>query len=882
LTVTADGNFLLNGKPYYLRGVGYDSLEPITGVPVPDKKVYAERMRLLKQYGFNYLRLLAHTPLAEFFEAADEEGMFVQTEGEWFLGGTPMPEKTGELFSRQVPRMIREFRHHPSWYAFSCFNEAFGAEADPVKQAYIQAAYKTFRAMDPERFFIASDGGIDQWPTDVITDHMGQIMAKADAPDFSPTESRPTEVFQGTLDEAVLFDRAISGDTMQQLAAAEGDVASYQTKVAAMQPIACWPLDDQGTPGRIGGALGCGTESQKAPGLVLAERAERAEELVLQMQKGFSVALWAKPDPVNADVFGNLFSCGAAAPGGALLLTYRGDGHLVVGRYGLNILTSKATLRTGEWNHVGLTWDGRRLRLFLGGRPDSEVDALFALPGRDMALGRLITRGARGPAEYRSRPHVWHEFNNTYIGPLPDLDIEKRLTGVMTQVGVIEPHRRRMEGYGLLSRYPELRKRSFDLYWNHVKSIFEDVRRLPRLDGYAWWGTTSDIPAGVETDVSSLAVLDMLYQPEKFEFDEFRKINRESVLLTDANIDRRVLASGEGRSLGIALSHFGAEPVQSGRLVWRIREDKNVLQEGVLEPVNAECWRITELGSIPLGPFDGDEPRVLRVEVELFSDACHQSNDWRFWVFPAKKKNLPTARLCNLTGDESLGTRYGASATLPLAEADMVFARSLTPEVRDYLQGGGRVIFLTQDAERSRVHCPGIIWNDDLAPVVAAMPRTTFVANPGLLGYWARWIRCNAQIVEKHDALATFPHEGFSDFQLMRLYGQYTTSIDLSRMDPSVRSKVNPIIWALDLAPWTQDPTPCGVALTWHSLVGECRVERGKALLCTLYVLDGVKAGLPEAGYLLDCLVDYAISDRFEPAASPLTTEEAKQFFREK
>ena len=90
---------------------------------------------MLKQYGFNFVRFLAHSPVKEFFEAADEEGFLVQTEGEWFMGGwAPMSPATGDLLTRQVPKMIREFRHHPSWYAFSCFNEA-QAEGDPVKKA---------------------------------------------------------------------------------------------------------------------------------------------------------------------------------------------------------------------------------------------------------------------------------------------------------------------------------------------------------------------------------------------------------------------------------------------------------------------------------------------------------------------------------------------------------------------------------------------------------------------------------------------------------------------------------------------------------------------------------------------------------------------------
>ena len=180
-TLVADantGNFLLNGRPLFLRGCGYDSLEPIHGSPPPDKAIYVERLRHLKDYGFNAIRFLSHTPLREFFEAADEVGMLLQTEGEWFMAATPMRPGTAAILQAQVPRMIREFENHPSWYSFSCFNEAFNAHLDPVKQAYIRAAHDTFRTMKPDHFFVASDGGGDQWPTDIITDR--SVMGRAD------------------------------------------------------------------------------------------------------------------------------------------------------------------------------------------------------------------------------------------------------------------------------------------------------------------------------------------------------------------------------------------------------------------------------------------------------------------------------------------------------------------------------------------------------------------------------------------------------------------------------------------------------------------------------------------------------------------------------
>ena len=49
---------------------------------------------------------------------------------------------------------------------------------------------------------------------------------------------------------------------------------------------------------------------------------------------------------------------------------------------------------------------------------------------------------------------------------------------------------------------------------------------------------------------------------------------------------------------------------------------------------------------------------------------------------------------------------------------------------------------------------------------------------------------------------------------------------------------------------------------------------------CSLHVLTGMRSGFPEAGYLLDCLVDYALTDTFTPKSEPLAFEEAKQVFK--
>jgi hypothetical protein len=329
----------------------------------------------------------------------------------------------------------------------------------------------------------------------------------------------------------------------------------------------------------------------------------------------------------------------------------------------------------------------------------------------------------------------------------------------------------------------------------------------------------------------------------------------------DIPIDARVIKSGETRPIRIALSHYGNQPVEDGQLRWKVRTGSKTLDEGVLAPIHAPCGAITELGSIRLGPFDDLQPRKLQVEVELVSKACRQSNAWEFWVFPERKEAIAPAVLCNLTGESALDSRYGASAAAPLANAKVVLARRLTPDVLKRLESGGRVILLQDRDEQD-------------------MQKNSFLKRPGSLTYWALSLKCNANVVESHPALTAFPHEGLADYQLMRLYRSATPTVDFTPAKTIARAKVKPIIWSLQLAGWSEAATRFNTALTWHGVLSECRVGKGKAVLCTLYVLDGVKRGLPEAGYLLDCLVDYARSDRFEPAVPPLTTAEARELFR--
>ncbi len=852
-TMAADrdtGNFLLNGKAIFLRGCGYDSLEPINGSPPPDKATYLERLRRLKDCGFNAIRFLAHTPLDEFFQAADEVGMLVQTEGEWFMGGTPMKPATAEILKAQVPRMIREFENHPCWYSFSCFNEAFNAQLDPVKQAYITYAHEMFRAMKPYHFFVASDGGGDQWPTDIITDRW--VMGRADG--AAPTAQGPQQVFHGQVEEVALFHRALDQDALRLLAAERPQADAPPNAAAKLQPAASWP------------------KRVEAPGV---SKADEAKTALPARGQPLTIAAWVKPERFDANDWGTFFSCGAAETGRALILGMdgtAGDGRVCVGRFWDNILQSKRALAKDAWNHVAIVYDGRWIRLWIDGTLDSEFEGALDLPPEDIAIGRLVDRAMRTPVDYASRPHVWHEFDNTYIAPLPDLDKESRLTGVMTQAWVLEPHRRRLESYGLLQRYGELRRRSIARYREYVKAVFERARWMPRLDGYAWW-VVSDIPGGVETDATDYGVLDMVYQNEKFDAAWFRTFNRESVLLIDADTDQRVISSGKTREVRLALSHYGDQPIEGGQLTWRISDGNKTLCEGHAGPLNAACAAITDLTRIPIGPFNWSAPAQLELTAEIDSPACRQSNQWTFWVFPERKPDAPQAGVANLTGDALLDSRYAARGSRSLDGQKAALATSLTPELLAWAQSGGSMILLERNKQASGVSRPAVVNGSFSVP-------STILQHAGSIPYWPLWLRCDAQWSESHPAMGDFPHNGISGFQFMRLFSSGVPTVDFTPRDAPTRKYFRPIMAGMSLIPWAEDASRFNYALAYGAMLSECRIGAGRVIVCNLWLLDGIDRDYPEAGYLLDCLVSYAASEQPPVALPELSADDARATFR--
>jgi hypothetical protein len=145
-------DFLLNGRPIYLRGTHHGGDFPLTGYPPTDVAYWRKIFQINKDWGINHIRFHSFCPPEAAFQAADELGIYLQPEpGMWneVSPGTAMDK----MLYEETERMIRAYGNHPSFILLSPGNEPKGRwkEAFDVWIAH-------YRKADPRRLYSNGTG----------------------------------------------------------------------------------------------------------------------------------------------------------------------------------------------------------------------------------------------------------------------------------------------------------------------------------------------------------------------------------------------------------------------------------------------------------------------------------------------------------------------------------------------------------------------------------------------------------------------------------------------------------------------------------------------------------------------------------------------------
>jgi len=180
--LTTEGkHMLVNGEPYYIRSSGEFHSNPETGCPDTSRERWRKKLGALRAYGYNHVRCQSFVPAPEYFDVADEVGLFVQSEmgmlGGWcghsafHIYAWPQPNPGfREQLKRQWDCVVRRDVNHPSANFYCMSNELRGTH-------YPRTAWRCCRdtkAVKPGALVIWTDGGYaEDLPQDFVNAEAG-------------------------------------------------------------------------------------------------------------------------------------------------------------------------------------------------------------------------------------------------------------------------------------------------------------------------------------------------------------------------------------------------------------------------------------------------------------------------------------------------------------------------------------------------------------------------------------------------------------------------------------------------------------------------------------------------------------------------------------
>jgi len=138
----AERGFLLNGRPYVIKGTCNHQDHAGVGAALPDRLQYF-RIARLKELGSNAYRTAHNPPTPELLEACDRLGMLVMDENR-LLG-------SDALNLDRLERLIRRDRNHPSVVVWSLANEEFTVQGTPGGGRVAATMQSFIKRLDPSR-----------------------------------------------------------------------------------------------------------------------------------------------------------------------------------------------------------------------------------------------------------------------------------------------------------------------------------------------------------------------------------------------------------------------------------------------------------------------------------------------------------------------------------------------------------------------------------------------------------------------------------------------------------------------------------------------------------------------------------------------------------
>jgi beta-galactosidase/beta-glucuronidase len=165
-----NGRFLLNGRPYYLRSVLEQGYWPESHLVAPSPDALLREVELIKELGFNSVRIHQKVEDPRFLYWCDVLGLAVWGEMANTYAYTWL---SAERLTREWMEVLKRDFSHPSIVTWVPVNESWGVPTlaqDERQREHLRALYALTKSFDPTRPVVDNDGW-EHVRTDIVTIH---------------------------------------------------------------------------------------------------------------------------------------------------------------------------------------------------------------------------------------------------------------------------------------------------------------------------------------------------------------------------------------------------------------------------------------------------------------------------------------------------------------------------------------------------------------------------------------------------------------------------------------------------------------------------------------------------------------------------------------
>ena len=196
----ANGRFLLNDRPIFVRSVLEQGYWPQSHLAAPSPEALKQEVELIRALGFNAVRIHQKIEDPRFLYWADHLGLMVWGEMANAYEYSPL---LVERQTREWLSAVKRDRSHPCIVTWVPINESWGVSEIALRkdqQDFATSLYYLTKALDPTRPVISNDGWehtiSDIWGIHDYTNHGAQLAERygtADAIALTLREMRPSQ-----------------------------------------------------------------------------------------------------------------------------------------------------------------------------------------------------------------------------------------------------------------------------------------------------------------------------------------------------------------------------------------------------------------------------------------------------------------------------------------------------------------------------------------------------------------------------------------------------------------------------------------------------------------------------------------------------------------